>query len=37
LHELIRWDRLEKRLRDFYFDQGRDAHNAALMFKLLML
>jgi IS5 family transposase len=37
LDELIRWERLEKRLRGFYREQGRDAHNAVMMFKLLTL
>jgi len=37
LDELIRWERLEKRLRPFYSERGRDAHNAVMMFKLLTL
>jgi IS5 family transposase len=37
LDQLIRWERLEKRFRAFYSDYGRDAHNAVLMFKLLVL
>ena len=37
LDRLIRWERLEKRFRPFYRDQGRDAHNPLMMFKLLVL
>jgi len=37
LEELIRWERLEKRLKPFYREAGRDAHNPVLMFKLLVL
>jgi len=37
LHELIRWNRVETRLKPFYREAGRDAHNPVLMFKLLVL
>jgi len=37
LDGFIRWDRLEKRFRPFYKDEGRDAHNPVMMFKLLVL
>lgn len=37
LEGLIRWERLEKRLKPFYKDAGRDAHNPVMMFKLLVL
>ena len=37
LDELIRWERLEKRFRPYYRAHGRDAHNAVMMFKLLVL
>lgn len=37
LDGLIRWERLEKRLKPFYKDSGRDAHNPVMMFKLIVL
>ena len=37
LDDLIRWERMEKLFRPFYSDKGRDAHNAVMMFKLLVL
>jgi IS5 family transposase len=37
LDAVILWERLEPRFREFYREKGRDAHNAVLMFKLLVL
>lgn len=37
LDGLLRWERLEKRLKPFYKNSGRDAHNPVMMFKLLVL
>jgi IS5 family transposase len=37
LEGLIRWERLEVRLKPFYHEAGRDAHHPVLMFKLLIL